>query len=415
MAWRSTTLKLVEERCPAALDFYEARAPRDLSVFQPGIAAHAVLQVVGDAVREGKAADPGAIGDAVVRELVTVGRAFEGDAEPPMSVQHATEGRDIALRYLEFHELSPTARYELGLAVNRRWEPVAYNAPDVYYRAALDVLDVVETEDDDGYPSTLAVVTDWKSAWPTSAAELATIQLRGQGAIVAAHHPEAAVLRRRAANLRTGIAYEDELVLDDDGQGVVRRWRSDIDHAIAAAEARGPDGRRQARPGAGCLGCPYLTRCEAGRGQLRGSLAEGDREMVARRFALADAIRAELFEVCKTLAAEAPIRLPDGGEVGFREAEEREAADEAARHLAHAWFGVPESDASTWDAQNARLLGLLAAIGLGVGAIERAARAIHPRRKGAPTWKADREALLSRTLTTRTTAKFGIHPRPESS
>lgn len=405
-AYRSTALRLVDDACPAALDFSEANTPFDRDVFQVGIAAHAVLQVVGETLRAGKTVDAAVVGNSVVRELVTVGRAFEGEPEPPMSVAAATAGRDLALDYLTSNELSATAEYERGLAVDANWKPVGYDSPEVYYRAALDVLDIVEAGDDDGYQTTTVIVSDWKSSWRTSADELDTVQLRGQAAIAVAHHPEATIVRRRAVNLRTGRAFEADLVLDDAGMQTIARWRADIDHAIAAAEARGADGKRPYRPGAGCFGCWYLTRCEGARQHLRGSLLDGlSAEGIAVRLAALEAMRAELIVRAKALADEGPIPLPDGGFVGFTVKVQQKTTETAP--IAHDWFHV--EDPETWDGQHGEILGLLATLLPGVTSIKRVAKTLYPSRRGEAGWKESREALLAASVTPKAIAQFGVH------
>ena len=43
----STNLKYFIEYCPKALGFHEDDTPMDRDIFQPGIAAHAVVEHVG--------------------------------------------------------------------------------------------------------------------------------------------------------------------------------------------------------------------------------------------------------------------------------------------------------------------------------------------------------------------------------
>jgi len=273
---RSTALKLVAKTCLRALDFSEAGAPYDRTVFQAGIAAHAVCQVAGESARAGSTTDLRVLADRVVRELVTVGRGFDGVMEPPMPVQDAVQGRDLAIPWLEMYPPSPGARYEHGLAVDREWNPVAYNDPRAYYRAALDVFERIDDVDEEGYPEVTIIVDDYKSAPPTDATELDTVQIRGQLAVALAHHPDARIGRRAVTNLWRRKRYTSDLLLDDDGRFQVDQWRRDIDHAIAATEVRGADGRRPANPGAGCMGCPWVTRCDAAREVFRGSIVAND-------------------------------------------------------------------------------------------------------------------------------------------
>ena len=87
-AWSSTRLGLVARHCPRALDFADADTPRDRSIFETGIAAHHILQAVGEHQRrEDRLLEPEdfeAIAANVLRHLVAEGRLFEGRPEPPL-------------------------------------------------------------------------------------------------------------------------------------------------------------------------------------------------------------------------------------------------------------------------------------------------------------------------------------------
>lgn len=405
--YRSTTLGMVSRFCPRALDYYEARVPSDKGHFQVGIAAHAVLQAIGEDLVAGKNSDIRAIGESVGRALVTHGRAFEGEPEPPMTPEQADAGVELAIAAAPFAELSPDAFYEYGLAVDRRWNPVDYDSAQVYYRAALDALAVAEFDDDEGYPVKVVTVTDYKSAWSAGAADVDSLQLRGQALVAVARHPDATVIRRRIYNLQTRQMHTAELLLDDDGRATLDAWRRDIDLAIAAADARGPDGARPARPGAGCLGCPYLRGCDPARAHLRGTYLEGEPELLAQRYAVAAAVAADLAAALRTLAAEQPIEIP-GGSVGFHAQPERYWRDEGAAAIVRAWTGAAD-DAPVDDA----VVGLVAAFQPGATAIERVGKRLYPHKRGDTSWKDARAALESACLATRTVARFGVQKSPE--
>lgn len=408
-AHRSTSLGIVARNCPAALDYYEAKTPADRDLFAVGIAAHAVIQCAGE--QPGK--DIAAIAEATVRELVTRGRAFEGEPEPPMSVDAATAGRDIALAYLARHPLPEGARFEAGLAVDADWREVDYRAGTVYYRAALDMIEVVRDADEDGYETVTVTVTDWKTAWSTDATELDTVQMRGQAAIAAAHYPEATVVRRRAVNLRTGAAYEADVVMDDDGRAKVDGWRRDIAHAIAAAEHRGPDGRRPHRPGAGCLRCAYVTRCPAA--LPLGLTPLDDVSALALELAKVEGRRAALVAALKSLADVVAIPVP-GGIVGYKAMTERTVREDAHATIAHRWFRVAAPDEAAWDAANGQTLGLLAALDIGASQVEAIGKALYPadRKDKEKAWKTNREILDATCTGERTVSRFGVHALAET-
>ena len=405
MAHRSTTLGLFARTCARALDHYDARMPYDRTVYQTGIAAHAVLQIAGQHPDRLVAE----VADAVVHELTTTGRAFDGDPEAPMPVEAAAEGARIALGYLAHHDLSPTARYEVGLAAGSIWQAVPYSR-DAHYVAALDVLDLIEDSDDDGYASTVAVARDYKTSWATGSADLESLQMRGQAVLAAIHHPEAAIVRREVVSLRTGQTYAADLVLDDDGTATLARWRRDLDALIAAADHRGPDGRRPASPGACCVGCPYVLRCDAARAWWAGSVPS-DPVGMATAYAVLEAARDALAPLVKAAAADGAIGIP-GGSVGFVATPQRSALATSASTVAREWFHV--RDAGEWEAANGAWLGLLDAIGVGVSAVENVAKRLHPGR--GPTkrdgWREAREELVDRCVASGVVAKFGIHRAP---
>ena len=404
MAMRSTALKLVGRTCLRALDYSEAGAPYDRGVFQAGIAAHAVCQVAGEAARAGAGIDLRVLADRVVRELITVGRGFDGVMEPPMPVQAAVAGRDLAIPWLEMYPPSPGARYELGLAVDRDWNPVAYNDPRAYYRAALDVFERIDDMDEDGYPNVTIVVDDFKSAPPTDATELDTVQIRGQAAVALAHHPDARVVRRAVTNLWRRKKYTADLVLDDDGRAVVDQWRRDIDHAIAATEVRGADGRRPANPGAGCMGCPWVTRCDAAREVFAGTIVAGrdggveDRGRLAQRWAVARGVSDALNALIRVAAKDAPVPLPDGRVVGYEPTTEKAVKPSAVAEIARRWLKREAPD---------DVLALLGALRIGVGNVNGALVQLVPS-KGDKEYRQKREELADILLDTVHATEFGV-------
>lgn len=392
-AYRSTTLALIDKHCARALDFAEAGTFRDTSIFQAGIAAHAILQAIGE---HGPTADHREIAAGVVRQLVAVGRSFDGKPEPPMSPEQAIAGREIVLHYLATHPMPENGKYEAGLAVDKDWHPVPYSSPEAYYRAAIDVLEVTEIESDDGYPATVVTTTDWKSAWPTDASEVETVQLKGQAALAWAHYPDATVLRRRAVNLRTGAQFDADTVMDDEGAAVVAGWRADIGHAIAAAEARGPDGKRVARPGAGCMECPYISDCDDA--MPIATTAKHDPIGIAMEWMLIEARRSAMLPFVKALATEMPIVTP-GGTVGYQDKPERTVTDGAARALANAWFLGAATETE---------VGMVSALKLSAGAVDALAKTLYPFDRSDASWKANREALLAECIGKKMVAKFGV-------
>lgn len=391
---RSTTLNLLALRCPGALTFYEQQAPADRDGYAAGIAAHAVLQALGEAA-EGRAtyAHPAAIAEAVVQELCVHGRMFDGVPELPLPLDAVLEGRKLALDWWGRQPWLPGARCELGLAVDREWRATAYG-PEAYYGGILDVHREC-TDEESGASGVL--VRDYKSAWTADEEDCDSLQLRGQALLALANaETEPEFLQLEIANLRTARVHTRRVWLDEAGRAELEWWRSDIDSAIRVAERR----PRVFRPGRGCIGCPYLHLCKDG-GDWAQLVGLDD---AATRLAVVEAWRAELVAQLKLATREQPIRV-EGGYVGFRSVLERSVLPKAAAELAIAWFRP--ADPEVWLQEHARTVGLLDALKLGVGSIDAIGKRLFPAR--SPEWK-DRRAELERaTIGAATTTRFGVY------
>lgn len=392
---RSTSLKYFVKHCPAALGFYEADEPMDRDIFQPGIAAHAVLQELTEAAnRQIDVQDAGKarrIGEAVARTLMTEGRSFDGVPEPPMSPDAAVEGRDIALEWAAWNPIGPGSQAEVGLAIDAKGNACAYDDPAARYVAILDDLRLQEVGDEE-YSGRAAVLTDYKSSWPTDATELDTVQMRGQAVLVDAKHGgEIDIITRRVANLRTRQTFEHTLSPEED-RAMLEQWKRDI---LALCDAA--DETRDARPGAGCAGCPWAHSCPDAWSAVK------DAQGVASQFAAAQAIRDDLFDLAKLVCKEQPQQVADGL-VGYHAKPARYVPVEAYRTLALHWFGVVPEDAEAWAAEHSSMLGLLAALKLGVTQVEAAAKSLYPGRDG----KLPREELLEMLTAPSVRRQFGV-------
>lgn len=421
-SYRSTTLKLMERHCARALDFYDAAAPFDRDVFETGIAAHAFLEVIANAK------DPAvtSVAKAVSERLVTQGREFDGVKEPPLSVSAVQAGVALASAWLAENPI-PTGRSvsnlmprgraaERGMAVTKGWSPTGYFNADAHYKGVLDLMWVEDVETEESAYA-VAVTRDYKTSWHDTAAVLESIQMKGQAllllAVLEEHKVEVDAVRLEVANLRTGRVYSKQVMLDEAGNEVLDQWRNDIDLSIRAADARLPDGKRPAKTGAGCMGCPYLMRCDAARAAMRGTFlekldAEGVKKAIGTRLAVADAMREELFEKAKMVASDGHIAL-DKGYIGYAAKESQRPVEGAMKKLAAMWYEVPPEQRAEWEAKNGPLLGLLTAIPASKSAIETAVKALVPFTRGDTGWKEKREQLLGELLETTVNPVFGVH------
>lgn len=403
---RSTTLRLLLEACPRACDFYDANVPIDRTMFEYGVAAHAVLQGVIE-----HPDDPvEAVAEGVVRELVTNGRSFYGNAEPPMDVHAATTGRDVALAWLErdLDGLDPAWSAEVMLSVDREWQPCDYD--DAWLHAVIDVVGPCEYTDED-MAADGWLCKDWKGSYQTEAADLDSLQQKIQALLVAAHHPDAAFLRRQVTSLQTFRTFSEDLWLDEDGVATLDQWRRDVEHLCAQAEVRDARGNRPARPGPRCGGCRYVLRCEAASEgipqQWSGCTDATDVQALAVNYAVLKAHCDAMAPILRNATKQAPIEV-DGGQVGYSTREVRTFAPGAAERLARAWFQPADFDA--WARDNAELLGLITAMKPGTTSIKAIGKILYKATGATKTadFKDLRKALEAETLITITRAAFGV-------
>lgn len=417
LGWRSTTLALAERHCPRALDFYEASAPYDRSVFATGTAAHAVLEDIGkEGARRGEMLSTEE-GEEVARltceRLIAEGRDFEGDPEPPLPSAAVWAGRDLAMAYHRDVPLASDARYEIGLAVSRDWLPCPYG-PGAWLRARIDRVRTCQPdwwEDDEGGGPILEV-TDYKSAWSADESELRTLQRKIQALLSWRAWGEGHdALRLVVVNFRLRRPF-DLVVYPNtpEGEAVLARWQRDIESEIAARESQvGPDGRRPASPGPQCGGCPYLGQCgdaQAFLGTVYGSFV---REDLARFYALALAQGEALENPLRAATVEAPIAI-DGYLVGSVAQEQRALVQDAAERLAAIY--LRKTRPRDLEAALANVPGLLAALRLGLAQVESLLTHLY---KGSEEERDKRADLLAELVTSKASRRFGVHASPEAS
>lgn len=366
-ALSSSRLRLLEERCPHALDLAEDGAPYDASLFAVGKVAHAVLDALHAACVQTRdilpAATASEIAHATAAQMATRGSVFDGAPEAPVSVSAVREGVDLALAQFacEGNAIDPDARAELGLGASPAWTPEPYPSA-THWRAVVDLVGLREDEDGAMY----LWVRDYKSAWTTGPDAPNTLQMRGQILLALVHAPRlfpgASVDRigREVVNLRTGAVWSEVLDLaDDTTDRLLAAWRAEIDAVVRAI----PHRPRPARPGPACAGCPYRLTCTAAPPEAV------DVPSTARRYA---ALRAEadaLEPLLRAATDDAPIEV-DGHTLGW--GEKRTAVPAAGAHGRLALLFHPDPPPS--------LVGLLAHL-IGVSGIRSAVAALHPEKK----------------------------------
>lgn len=396
-AYRSSALRMASRHCPAVLDHLDNGTPYERRGFEVGVAAHAVLQAVGEATNTADRALVDAEIDRVAGEvaarLIGSGRSFDGTPEPPMVADNAWHGRDLALSWLRFHPVEPGAYYETPLAASATWEAVPYASGLARYRGILDERRITEDGDEEQGWQTV-VVRDHKSAWSEGEEWLDSLQARGYAVLAWVHHPAAKVIRLELAHLRLCKLWTREIQVDEEGAALLRQWRDDLTQTMGALDA--PEARA-ATPGVGCAGCPFLGRCDAARAYYAGGDIPETGEARAVAYAVLEALRERMAGLLKEDTAEAPLAIP-GGVVGTVGRRQRCATVDAPGVL---W--------EAWQAQRGDALGLLYRLGLGVKAIESVAKYLYPERGDKPL----REDLVDQCTGVEIARRFGVWPNKE--
>lgn len=365
--YRPTTLKLASAHCPRAVDHYERNRPAFREHFWTGIAAHECLAAIGvqchRLMRQPELGEMLAASQQIVRSLVTTGRQFEGVAEPPMPMEDARAGEMLAVDYAtdERTTWSPTAKYEVGYAFDSQWRRVAYGDSSRRFRLILDYFDIVEDEGEE-YSGRMVLVRDYKTAWSTSASELETFQMKAQAVAGWMVAGDVDGVRREAVNLRSHEVFREDLWLESGGREQLEEWRRDITNYMQALDDMiGPGGQRPARPGAGCLSCPWSLQCDAS--AVTGADAK---EEAARRLALIEGQRAQLIKALKASDVGEPLVI-GRDRVGWRATADQKPSDVAARAMFDAWTE-----------KGGEVGGFLAALKPGMGALREVAKKLHP-------------------------------------
>ncbi len=390
--YSSTDLNYLLKYCPKAFRLHMAGVHGDRSVFQVGIAAHAVLEEVG----KRQLHDPEQIkrvADDVARILMTEGRDYFGVAEPPMLPDQALAGRDLALAYLETHVL-PAGDYEVAAYL-----PIDQNTMT---RALLD-LKFEEERGDEDFSGPCLVVTDYKSAWNADDDELETLQRKMQAVLAWSNwgREDLLGLVLEVANLRTGRTHSKLIWMDEEGQHLLANWRIDIMTLCAAADAA-LDGDRVA-PGIGCLSCPFSKGCEECAAAATGPQATVE-DMAISYLCQKTRLAGVTAELKVLLRDSAPIAV-NGGTVGFQAKTKDEPVADAYSRVLAMWHERQGNVVAIEDVIHKlpTQLTLLMALAPGKTALEKVAKSLYPER----TQVAERKEFLRTLVEPVAVAEFG--------
>ena len=415
-----SSLRVFESNCPAALDMYEAGEPIDRDGFATGTVAHACLEEISKATHAGgfelHENQVKATADRVMRHLLTEGREFHGHREPPPPPGAAIEGRDLAIEWAKWHPFQPGSFAELEGAFDSAWQPVDWRDPSARFRLVLDHADTVDATDEEGGSGNLLVIRDYKSAWGAGEKSLDTLQMRAQvvAAMLIVEHKaggseavEYAGIRVEIGNLRTRKIHGRDLYpwTNEEHRALIIGWRDDLSAVMDAADRNAGD--RPFRPGAGCLGCAYVSRCSAAQAFASATGEPMTAEEIARQFMVAQAQRDALFPRVKAVADKGSIPC-DGKLVGYVGVTGREPIPEAGALLLDAWLTFGGMDPSADEVSVGAVHGLLRVLGIGISQAEKVAAAIH-KPGSEPDWKDARQNLVAAVSTPAVRPSFGVH------
>ena len=393
----STSLRTLARGCAHALDFMERGVSGDDHVFAAGVAAHAVLDAVHREINAGhgmRQQIAERIAASVLAKLALEGRTHNGRPQPPLPLERARAGVEVALRYLSMtdYTLPEGARAEIGLAVDGDWEPCDYRDPKALYRGIIDVCGVYEEEG--GH--IVAYVRDYKSAWTTGPDAPDTLQMRGYVLLLLAHlpvlFPDVEVVdwvRREVVNLRSGATFEATDDLNGYALQDLDLWRAEIG-ALARTMKR-TKAPRPANPGLACMGCLYRRVCEVA------DPAAKNAADTARRYATFRAHADQLELALRELTDDEPLEV-SGRLLGWQQATRAEPHHEAMFRLWELVTGTAPAGA-----QRTLLRALGSMTGLKAGVV---------LALPGPDRDDERDALIAELTVRKPTARWGFHEPP---
>lgn len=337
-SYHPTDIRLREDFCGHAITLKNQGVDIDKSIFQVGVAAHAVLEDIGkytnvhdipdlETVKE--------IANKTMTALCTEGRSYDGNPEPPMTLTQCQEGKEIAIKHWIFNPLPKDAIYEMPIAFDKDWNEVDYNSNEAVFRTLLDMVMIEEEVDEEGDVSNTVIVRDFKTSWHITNEMLDNIQRRAQVVVAHLKYPQADTIKAQVFGLRNGKLIE-RIIYTNAEHDMLEQWKQDITLAVDILQKP-----QTASPGANCMGCPYAHACEyiSQNAKHHQSLIE--------RYVASLSIAKSLEPEIKKLTKDAN-HSTNGGYVGYTK-KTRKTTDKQALHIL--W--------STWQEQNGDIEGFI--------------------------------------------------------
>ena len=277
--YRPTTLRIYAENCPAALGYFleaEAgashcsdrtdsytRAEREIEgneAAEVGIAFHACMHMAAEAAIKGK---------NIQTAIEATAIALTGKMDP----YRARAGADMALVFCEHWECDTRMKYEHGLAFDKSWKSVDWEAEDRRLRMVLDVYGCVDETDEQGEVSKVAISEDFKTGWGATSDIIDSIQMKAHSsALFAIHGNEADFIEVRvnATRFKKVFSKRWDMKLEGDVDDLKKRQK-DVEFFMNAAD----QSNLEPRIGPGCILCDYSRQCPAFQGRLA-AIKSGD-------------------------------------------------------------------------------------------------------------------------------------------
>lgn len=296
-----THIKLKENHCGYAVELALQNQPRDKSIFQVGVAAHAVLEAIGKAKAK-TTEEQKSIANTTAYELATKGREYDGNPEPPMTMQQAIEGMHIALNYVNSNPMPDDAMHEEPFAYTNKWEETEYEAKDAAFKTLIDYIEIGENIDEDGEIEHYAIVRDYKSSWHITTDMLDNLQRRAQAIVVYLRYPHLDTIKLQVHGLRNFKKIERVIYVQHEHDTLLK-WRDDIDLAIKMLQAP-----QTPSPGMGCYNCPYTLQCQY-------SIPD-EKKTIAEQYAIHHGKTKELEKKLKAMTKEGCIYV-DEHQIGY--------------------------------------------------------------------------------------------------
>jgi hypothetical protein len=357
MRLSATALNTYANHCPKALWFYLKRDRAQVweagTPLEFGRAAHELLHAAALAMKRGEPRQPALDSTALALtrkyrlEIVRTAKVHVEDFIFDWSFPGANE-------------------YEFGVAFDDAWKSVPWDSEQAAFRAIFDSVGTHEVEDEEWGNLTVANALDYKTGHGAGEHLLDSVQSLVLLKCLRVMYPQAdayevvfVATQWRGIYRRRWIAADDE-----DKANMLER---DRDLALCIQGARQTD--FAARPGVGCVNCPFAHKCEAFASAVEGALtrkALSDPQKVAAEYGVLTELGRRYEEHLRELTKLEPLRVGDKL-IGFRPTTRRMVKDPAAVAALFFYVSAPQ----TLDDARRLFRSFAALIELGVTATEK--------------------------------------------